>query len=170
MVATRVLDTTTEASLEGVQAVIETTELADLRVDEVSAGPLVTRGEDLSFRLGRGVPQFRFGEDGDDVLMVRLEHTLGLIGSEEDGPVTTLKVAHVLTFEVLGDLEAEAADLSAWIQSNVYFIVYPYVRQIFTTLTAAMGLPPVVLGYMKRDDWPEFGEDEYADELPEDGQ
>lgn len=89
--------------------------------------------------------------------MVRLEHRLTCEG-EGDPEVTSLQVFHVLHFELKDDLMCEAADLAGWIQTNVYFIAYPYVRQFITTMTAALGMSPVVLGYMKREDWPEFEE------------
>lgn len=59
-----------------------------------------------------------------------------------------------MAFKVLQQLDVQAATVAAWIETNVYFIAYPNVRQFFTQITASLGLPPVVLGYMKRDEWP----------------
>lgn len=167
MTGVHVVESTEEPTPEGVQSILEATEVVDIRVDQVEAGPVAATGGRVLARLGRGAPQYAYFENLQQ-FVVRLEHILECRGDTEDGPLTTLRVWHVVAFEVSADLEVGEANVAAWIHSNVYFFAYPYVRQFFTNLTGAMGMPPVVLGYMRRDDWPEFAEStELEDPMPE---
>lgn len=151
-----IIDTTDETSAEEVAQIVAATDLIDIRVDQVAAGPVTIGGDQIQARLVRGHPQYAYVEEQGG-LMVRLEHKLECIGpaGDESSP-TTITVFHLLIFEVNDAVTVEASALSAWIRTNVYFMAYPYVRHFMTVMTSAMGLPPVVLGYLKRDEWPEF--------------
>lgn len=150
-----------ETTPEEVGALINATELIDLRLDEVHGGPVSGGSSEWKVRLDRLPPQFANLEDG--VLLVRVGHELTC--DPGDGNETTLSTAHVLTFQITEDLDTTQATLAAWAQTNAYFMVYPYVRQTFTALTSSMGMPPVVLGYMSRDDWPDFTSDAEASDI-----
>ena len=107
----------------------------------------------MTVRLVRGEPGFAYDPEAD-VLLVRLEHALSCFAGQDEDNATTIRANHIVAFNVVGELNVHAATVSAWIETNVYFIAYPYIRQFFTQMTATLGLPPVVLGYMKRDEWP----------------
>lgn len=136
-----------------VSKIIEATEPMDVRLDEVHAGPVGAVGDAMQMDLGRGEPGYAIPED-EDVILVRLEHTLTCAPEGVPESTTSIQASHVVAFSVNEPLEVNSATISAWIETNAYFIVYPYVRQFFTQMTATLGLPPLVLGYMKRDQWP----------------
>lgn len=133
-----------------VAAIIDATQPTGIRVDEVHAGP-VHRVPDV-MKAGIVASESAFAQLPDNnVLLVRITHTLSC-QNETDEEVASVNVAHIASFTVLADLETSRAAVSAWIDANVYFMVYPYVRQFFTEITATLGLPPVVLDYLRRDD------------------
>lgn len=136
-----------------VAALVAATEPMEVRLDEVHAGPVHEVAAEMRVKLIRGEPGFAYVED-QELLLVRLEHGISCVaGSDEENP-TTIGAHHIVVFKVLRQLDVQAATIAAWIETNVYFIAYPYVRQFFTQITASLGLPPVVLGYLKRDEWP----------------
>jgi hypothetical protein len=145
-----------DASPEAVGAIIDATTPVSVRIDEVTAGPVRQSSFDNpQFELIRGIPAFAIVDDGR-TLVVRLKHSLQVTtdGDGDQSDVTTISVFHLAAFDCHKDLETSPDALSAWIETNIYFIVYPYVRQFFTMMTADMGMPPVVLGYMKRTELP----------------
>lgn len=154
-----------DASPRAVGEIIDATTPVAVRIDQVVAGPVhQTSFDHAAFELNRGTPAFAVIDDGQ-TLLVRLEHSL-LITNPSDSSepdTTTITVCHLAAFECHQDLETSPSALSAWIETNVYFMVYPYVRQFFTTMTADMGMPPVVLGYMKRTELPFSGAGEASE-------
>lgn len=152
-----------------VAALVDVTEPIEVRLDEVHAGPVRFSGTEMKIRLERGEPGFALSEDGQ-ILMVRLEHAMFCESSEdesdEDDPEPTeIRASHIVSFRISGKISTSPNIVSAWIETNVYFMAYPYVRQFFTEITSSLGLPPVVLSYMKREDWPYARRDLEATEL-----
>lgn len=141
---------------EAVAALVAATEPMEVRLDEVHAGPVGNSSSDMEVELSRGEPGFAYIEE-EEILLVRLQHSMSCYPSGQPEAVTSIDASHIIAFRVTGEVEVQTAVISAWIETNVYFIAYPYVRQFFTEITAGLGLPPVVLGYMKRDEWPLFG-------------
>ena len=145
-----------EPTAAGVEFLIAATRLVDIRLDEVEAGPVRLCAQTMSVDLHCTLPQFAWDDDSRS-LMVRLEHVLECRSDDEDAElVTTIRFCHLMNFDLLKEIETSAADVAAWIRTNVYFMAYPYVRQACSMLTVALGLPPVTLDYLHRDDWPEF--------------
>lgn len=140
-------------SASDVAMIIGATEPIEVRLDEVHAGPVQAAANEMQVKLERGHPGFAYIEESN-VLMVRLEHNVSCFAEAEPDSATNLHLHHIVAFKVLQELEVSAAAIGAFIETNAYFIAYPYVRQSITQLTAALGLPPVVLGFMKRDEWP----------------
>lgn len=140
----------------GVAAIVAGTELRNVRVDEVHAGPVGAVGPEMQIDVTPLPPQYDWSSD-PEMLLVRVGHSLTCRLDESEGGETPIIVFHVAEFSAEPDLVVEDADLAAWIQTNAYFLVYPYVRQSLTALTAALGLPPLVLGYLRRDELPSFG-------------
>ena len=145
-------------SASDVAMIIGATEPIDVRLDEVHAGPVEAMGSEMKVKLERGHPGFAY-IDENNVLMIRLEHKVSCFLEAEPNSATNLQLHHIVAFQVMKELEVSEAAIQAFIETNVYFIAYPYVRQSITQLTAALGLPPVVLGFMKRDEWPFHEED-----------
>ncbi|WCI08115.1 hypothetical protein PJ267_16825 [Arthrobacter sp. OVS8] len=149
-----------------VALIIGATEPIDVRLDEVHAGPVAGVSAEMQVKFERGQPGFAY-VDETDVLMVRLEHKVSCFIKDNPGTETTINLHHIVAFQVRSELDVSAAAVGAFIETNAYFIAYPYVRQSITQLTGSLGLPPVVLGFMKRDEWP-FHEEASADhEAPE---
>lgn len=140
-------------SSEEVGDIIRATRVAGVRLDEVHAGPLTFEGDAPVYGVRTKLPKFASVEDPGQVL-VRIEHEV-LIGTDEElENATELHVAHVVAFTLETDLDTTPAALSAWIESNVYFLAYPYVRETLASLTTRMGLPPLTLDYLSRNERP----------------
>lgn len=138
---------------EEVGRVIEATRVAGVRLDEMHAGPMTFEGDSPVYGVRTRVPKYAFVENPSHVL-VRIEHDVLIGADEEFDDATELSVAHVVTFALDADLETTPAALSAWIESNVYFLAYPYVRETLASLTTRMGLSPLTLDYLSRDERP----------------
>lgn len=145
-----------------VAMIIGSTEPIEVRLDEVHAGPVQAAATEMQVKFERGQPGFAYIEESD-ILMVRLEHKVSCFIDGEPESATNLHLHHIVAFQVLQELEVSAAAVGAFIETNAYFIAYPYVRQSITQLTGALGLPPVVLGFMKREEWP-FQEEQASDQ------
>lgn len=142
-----------------VQHVIDNTSVVQVVLEKCQCGPIQGISDPSKIRqhLSNDPPEFGISEEGS-FLLVKVTHVLRLTSQEEPtaAAITTLSVTHTAVFHVENDVTFSSAQLSAFVQTNVYFMVYPYVRQFFNVMTQEMGLPPVVLGYRKRDDWPEI--------------
>lgn len=136
-----------------VAAVIRATRVANVRLDEVHAGPLALDGGDLVYDVQAEHPKFAYVEETQQVL-VRIEHGVRISAEHSTARSTEITVAHVISFDLADDLQASPAALAAWVESNVYFLAYPYVRETLTSLTSRMGLPPLTLDYLSRDERP----------------
>lgn len=136
-----------------VAAVIDGTRVANVRLDEVHAGPLALDGGDVVYDVQAEHPKFAYVEEARQIL-VRIEHAVRISAEDSSERTTEISVAHVISFDLADDLEARPAALAAWVESNVYFLAYPYVRETLTSLTSRMGLPPLTLDYLARDERP----------------
>lgn len=147
-----VLERSGPVSAEAVAAIIEATQPIGVRVDEVHAGPVRAVPTTMTAGIVECQSAYALLPD-DDILLVRIAHTLSC-RDENDDEVASIRVAHIVSFKITADLETSRPVMSAWIDTNAYFLAYPYVRQFFTEITSALGLPPVVLDYRRREDWP----------------
>lgn len=146
-------ETNQSVSPDDVASVVAATEPIEVRLDEVHAGPVLSVPAEMQVRLDKGEAGYAY-LDEEEVILVRLEHKLSCFDSSNPTSGTEIGAHHIAAFKVTQQLRVSPAVLSAWIETNVYFIAYPYVRQFLTQITASLGLPPVVLGYIKRADWP----------------
>lgn len=160
MTLLRIHDESVQTSVDpsDVAALVAATEPVEVRLDEVHAGPVLAVASEMQAKLVRGEPGFAYLDD-QELLLVRLDHGLSCVAGSDEENATMIRAHHIVAFKVVQELDVQAETVAAWIETNVYFMAYPYVRQFFTQITAALGLPPVVLGYMKRDEWP------YADQI-----
>lgn len=139
---------------EDVKAIIASTNILEVRLDEIHAGPLSGDLSDAVVRFRRDFAEYGFSEDGDGML-IRFPHTAEwvLSGSGDDVEVIAkVALVHVAQFELTGELPDNPPALSAWIDTNVYFMVYPYVRAAFHSIASLLGYPTFTLGYLKRDE------------------
>lgn len=146
-------DSDQSMTTDEVAAVIHATRVANVRLDEVHAGPLALDGGDLVYDVQAEHPKFAYVEEAQQIL-VRIEHGVRISAEDSSDSATQISVAHVISFDLVDDLEARPAALGAWVESNVYFLAYPYVRETLTSLTSRMGLPPLTLDYLSRDERP----------------
>ena len=135
---------------EQVKAIVASTRVANVRLDEVHAGPLNLNGEAPVYWLRSMPSKFAYLE-AEDQMLVRVEHEVKISADETLDDATDVSIAHVISFEIEQDIEVSNASLSAWIEGNVYFMVYPYVRESLASLTTRMGLPPLTIDYLPRD-------------------
>lgn len=153
----RIIHGSVKVGKHDVAAIIQATELANIRLDEIQAGPVRDLAEDMRADVRALMPGFAVIPDSA-VILVRLQHeirfTPNSMSAGESAEPTLLSLAHIVQFQVTQEIEATEAAISAWIETNVYFIAYPYIRQAVSQITTALGMPPVVLGYLKRSELP----------------
>ncbi|WP_457100686.1 hypothetical protein [Microbacterium sp. P5_E9] len=142
-----------EVAPQDVQRIIDATKVVDVRLDEVHAGPVGSIGPEMSVHVQVEEPQLGHLDEQNRVL-VRFSHSVECSPSNGEGSPTKIQLAHVVTFDVIEELETTWPAVAAWIETNAYFIAYPYVRQSVSTLTTNLGLPALVLDYLGRDDRP----------------
>ena len=138
---------------DDVAAIVQATRVVNIRLDEVHAGPLTIEGGDPAYSVRANLPKYAYAEEAEQIL-VRLEHEVKIAADGSLENSTEVSVAHVIAFGLEEDLNASPAALSAWIETNVYFLAYPYVRETLASLTMRMGLAPLTLDYLSRDELP----------------
>lgn len=159
MITLRQSDADEQVEPSDVRDVIENTSIVDVNIDRCQCGPVqgIFDASEIQIRLGNEPPEFGISDDGS-FLLVKVTHVLYASTLRDPTPegATTLSVTHVITFRAEGEASHEfsSAQLSAFVQTNVYFMIYPYARQFFNYMSQEMGLPPIVLGYRRREDWP----------------
>lgn len=140
---------------DDVSRLIARTELRNIWVDEIKGGPIGLPPAELELHIRAMAPSFALAVE-DRLLLVRFEHVVSSVTAPEGGDDQSdpdpemLRLAHVAQFDIQGDEPVRDDVVSAWIDTNVYFMVYPYVREAIHSLTRLLGLPPLVLGYLKR--------------------
>lgn len=146
-------DDDSTVSADEVAAIVQATRVLNVRLDEVHAGPLTLEGSDPVFVVSAKLPKFAYVKEASQIL-VRLEHEARVGADESLDDATEVVIAHVISCALEEDLECSAAALSAWVEANVYFLAYPYVRETFASITSRMGLTPLTLDYLSRDERP----------------
>lgn len=148
-------DSTGTVTVEQVQAIIDATEVVNVRLDQVAAGPAERDLKGTQVRILH--TENRYALRDDRVLLVRFTHvaewfTPGNDDTETSEPLAKASLVHVAEFSLTEGFPLEASPLAAWIDTNVYFIVYPYVRAAFSSISALLGYPVPTLGYLKRNE------------------
>ena len=130
---------------EDIASLIGETELRDVRLVGIHADVEQTPAEvRVQFKAG-GVS---VNQDETEIV-VRFEHETEFCTIDGD-PVATINLAHVARFTYADGLKLNDDSVGHWVFGNVYFMVYPYVRQALQDACLRLGLPSVVLGYLKR--------------------
>lgn len=136
-------------SPQDIQRIIDATKVVDVRLDEVHAGPVGALAPSMSVDVKVQEPEVGRLDELNQVL-VRFTHAVQCAPAAGGAP-TQITVSHVVVFDVLAELRTNWPSFAAWVETNVYFIAYPYVRQSVSTLTTALGMPALVLDYLGRD-------------------
>lgn len=144
----------TPVTADDVSRLIARTELRNIWVDEIQGGPVGLPPAELELHIRAMAPSFALAAE-DRLLLVRFEHIVSSVTAPagedpQDPDPELLRVAHVAQFDIQGDDPIRHDVVAAWIDTNVYFMVYPYVREAIHSLTRLLGLPSLVLGYLKR--------------------
>lgn len=139
-------------SLDEVKAIVHGTEIQGIYLNEIVLPSVGFVPKSASVAVHRKVPEFSTNDD--DLLMVKFGHEITFRGSEDEETQEALKldVAHLLVLRLTQPVTATPAALLAYADTNAYFMVYPYLRQVVTEITSQVGMEPVVLGYLRRSD------------------
>ena len=140
-------------SPEDVQRIVDSTSVVDVRLDEVHAGPVGRVDQAMTVEVEVGEPQVA-RVDEQNRLLVRFSHSISCHAEGSESEATQLKLWHVVTLDVTEEIEATWPAIAVWIETNVYFLAYPYVRQSVSALTTSLGLPALVLDYLRREERP----------------
>ncbi len=130
---------------EAVVHVVTGTEIRDVRLVRVDAEVNVVAAElSVEFRAGTA----RVNKN-DDEITVTFEH-IAEFTTPHGEPAARVMLGHAARFSYQEGLEVDEEILGQWIFGNVYFMVYPYIRESLQDTCLRLGLPAVVLGYLKR--------------------
>lgn len=128
-----------------VRDLIDATEVREVRLVAVHA---VVNSVPPEMTVEFGVGNVGFKQENNEIL-IHFEHKAQF--SDGDGDTTaTISLVHVVRFTSIEELDLNEDLVSNWVFGNVYFMVYPYVRQALQDTCLRLDLPPVVLGYLKR--------------------
>lgn len=130
------------------QDIIEKTHLRDVRLINLNANVEMLTPSDLDVNFEVG--EVNVARDGND-MFVRFEHKATFVDGNGE-QAAQVELAHVARFSSDVDLELNDDAVGGWVFGNVYFMIYPYVRESLQNVCLRVGLPAVVLGYLKRDE------------------
>lgn len=82
---------------------------------------------------------------------VRFTQRLVLL-DEADGTLALVEVAVVVEFELDGEQAPDDDAVALYAEHNAYFIAHPYLRETVQSTTSRIGLDPLVLGVLSRDE------------------
>lgn len=132
----------------GVINLIETTEIRDVRLVTIDANV-----DNIPAQLN---VQFNVGQiqvaQSDEEIHVSFEHSADFADGDNK-PCASISLRHIARFSFEDTLNLDTLDrntVGAWAFGNVYFMIYPYVRQALQDTCLRLGLPAVVLGYLTR--------------------
>lgn len=139
--------------LAQVHSLIEETELVNVRltslhVDTADSFPEALRVE---FRLSNIVAGGGPSDDPDQPGFIAVSVSHEVRCYVEDDTVATLTLTHQAVYQFNGATRPADEAVGQWIHSNVIFMLYPYVREVIQTTATKVGLPAIILGYLKRD-------------------
>lgn len=139
-----------EALQSQVQALIEDSELRDVRLTRLHADVLADTPDEVNAEFGISDISVQGGDvDGaPGFLRVQIDHAARFFSANDT--VSTIEFAHTAVFHYEGADRPTAETIQAWVLGNVYFMVYPYVRETLQSACLRMDLPAVVLGYLQR--------------------
>ncbi|MFD5589648.1 hypothetical protein ACFWII_38395 [Streptomyces sp. NPDC127063] len=81
---------------------------------------------------------------------VRVNQTVALRGADEQ-TLAEVEVVLIVDYVLDDGPELDEEAVSAYVERNTYFTAYPYLRETLQNATLRLGLEPVVLGVLDRD-------------------
>lgn len=142
-------------------SLVSRTEIGDVRAQELFAvAHTPFPPDEVIVSINVRDPQYVFE---NDQLLIRFTHDVtffaadqadqaGLSEKAEVGDRVTvgeIRVAHIVQLSYNGDTPNDD-EIDGLIISNTLFMVYPYVRSAIQRLAMDVGLPPLILPYLRR--------------------
>ncbi len=87
-------------------------------------------------------------QGAEHYVRVSVAHAARFFTAEET--VAHISFVHSAHFKYRADEPPTRPVLEAWVKENVYFMIYPYVRETLQSACGQLGLPAMVLGYLNR--------------------
>ncbi|MFJ9369362.1 hypothetical protein ACIRRA_33760 [Nocardia sp. NPDC101769] len=120
--------------------------------------------DEIEISVNVSDPQYVLQENR---LLVRVTHTVTFYeaktpdseSTEKNAELATIKVAHVADLKLRGDAP-DPGEIDDLFRNNTIFMIHPYARSAIHRLAVEVGLPPVVLPYLRRSDWPPTGSED----------
>ena len=133
--------------LEQVEDLVRRTSLVDIRLIHWSGDVRFDiRAETKQLRIDAGTPDYRID---DDSISCRFRHTVELLDDDENA-YATVEAHHIANFALEPGSDVSEDAVSAWVDHNVFFMIYPYLREAIQTMTTRLNVDPVVLGVLSR--------------------
>ncbi|YAL83403.1 hypothetical protein ACMYYO_00965 [Dermacoccaceae bacterium W4C1] len=130
---------------QAVADLISATEIREVRLAGIAAEVHDVPTEmTVDFKAG----QVEVGKSPSEIV-AKFEHSAKFTNADGE-TVATISLVHAARFSYDGDDELNDELVGNWVFGNVYFMVYPYVRHELQDACVRLGLPGVVLGYLKR--------------------
>lgn len=77
--------------------------------------------------------------------MLRYQVKSSFSGVVTNGELFRMEAVHEVFFSIPPDINPDELDLDAFGSVSVFFMVFPYIRELMHRLTVGAGLPPVLL-------------------------
>lgn len=131
-----------------VLGLIEQSELQTVRLSRLHVETAEVLPDEVSVEVGMSGVNAH-GDRGDPgYLVVTISHAARFTSG--DDVVALVECSHTAHFRYDGSDRPDDDTIGKWVMGTVYFMLYPYVRQALQSACMQVGIPPVVLGYLKR--------------------
>lgn len=141
-----------DQAVERVQSLIEQTELVSIRLTELNVQTAEFLPEAMAVDFGITNIAAAGGpaevEGGDGGITVAVSHAVRCY--KDDETFGTINFTHQAIFRFTGNSRPEDETVGHWVNANVVFMLYPYVREVVQSTSMRVGLPAIVLGYLNR--------------------
>lgn len=139
-----------EVTREQVQAVIDRTNLVSIELTRyVGKSDLYMAGQNvLRLELDAKTPEFLVTETQ---ILCRFSHRFVAL-TEDGSKVARIRADHLVRFDLADGPDLSPETIAVWAETNVFFMMYPYLREAVQSMSIRIGLDPIILGVLRRDE------------------
>lgn len=135
--------------MAAVTAMIDASELEQVRLTRLHIEVAEAIPDEVTVEVGLAGAKAAGVEGDPDHLFVTFTH-LARMKNTDGGDVAVIEFSHLADFRYTGTEQPTDEAMQTWVMENVVFMVYPYARQTLQQACMQVGVPPIVLGYLKR--------------------
>lgn len=136
-----------------VENLVERTEVRDIRLQKVAGEVFRTPPSEMTVSLQRDEPKYVIE---DDSILALFTNTIEYAATDPtdqatETPIARLTATHIVELTLAEGDQPSPEAVSLLLNGNVLFMVYPYVRSALHRLPTELGLPSILLPYLRRE-------------------